>query len=55
MTMNDELRALTGSRADAIALSDCAKRTGFLPMRDDAARKIAARLTDETEVFRVLH
>jgi general secretion pathway protein E len=55
MTMNDELRRLTGSRADAVALYDCAKASGFRSMREDALEKVKLGLTDEAEVFRVLH
>jgi general secretion pathway protein E len=55
MTMNDELRRLTASRADAIALYDCARATGFRNMREDALEKVKLGLTDEAEVFRVLH
>ncbi len=55
MTMNDELRRLTGQRTDAVLLYEAAKATGFKPMRDDAMEKVRAGLTDEAEVFRVLH
>jgi general secretion pathway protein E len=55
MAMNDELRRLTAQRADAVTLYDAAKRAGFRPMRDDAMAKVRAGLTDEAEVYRVLH
>jgi general secretion pathway protein E len=55
MTMNDELRRLTGQRADAVSLYECAARTGFRPMREDALAKVQMGLTDEGEVYRVLH
>ena len=55
MTMDDELRILTANRADAIALYDMAKKKGFKPMREDALQKVRLGLTDETEIFRVLH
>ncbi len=55
MTMNDELRKLTANRADAISLYDCARATGFKNMREDALEKVQLGLTDEVEVFRVLH
>lgn len=55
MTMNDELRKLTVESRDAIALRDAAVAAGFKPMRDDAERKIRMGLTDEAEVWRVLH
>jgi general secretion pathway protein E len=55
MTMNDELRDLTNQNKDAVTLREAALRHGFKPMRIDAERKIAQGLTDETEVYRVLH
>ncbi|MGD9789734.1 MAG: GspE/PulE family protein [Phycisphaerales bacterium] len=55
MTMTDEIRRLTGQQADAIALADAARAQGFLPMREDALRKVGMGLTDEAEVYRVLH
>jgi general secretion pathway protein E len=55
MVMNDELRQLTASRADAVALYDAAKRADFSPMREDALLKVKLGLTDEAEVYRVLH
>lgn len=55
MRMNDELRSLTLKNADAGALFDAARRDGFKMMKDDAAEKVAAGLTDQAEVFRVLH
>jgi general secretion pathway protein E len=55
MTMNDELRTLTQQRADAVQLHVAAKAAGFKNMRDDALEKIRLGLTDEQEVFRVLH
>jgi general secretion pathway protein E len=55
MMMTDGLRRLTAQRADAIMLYDAAKEAGFKPMRDDAGGKMAQGLTDEAEVYRVLH
>lgn len=55
MAMNDELRQLTSARVDAVTLYDAAKRAGFKPMRDDAMEKVKMGLTDEAEVYRVLH
>ncbi|MBM4107871.1 MAG: type II/IV secretion system protein [Phycisphaerae bacterium] len=55
MTMTDELRQLTETRADAVTLHAAAVRGGFKPMREDAERKISQGLTTEAEVFRVLH
>ncbi len=55
MTMTDELRRLTGERADAMQLLDAARAGGFRTMRDDAREKVQLGLTDEAEVYRVLH
>jgi general secretion pathway protein E len=55
MQMTDELRQLTAQRTDAITLYESAKRAGFSPMRDDALEKVKRGLTDEAEVYRVLH
>ncbi|MCL4741647.1 MAG: GspE/PulE family protein [Phycisphaerales bacterium] len=55
MSMNDELRRLTAQRADGVTLYQAAVDAGFHPMRDDAAEKVAQGLTDQAEVYRVLH
>jgi type II secretory ATPase GspE/PulE/Tfp pilus assembly ATPase PilB-like protein len=55
MTMSDELRKLTATRADAVTLYERALADGFSPMRNDALGKVRLGLTDEAEVFRVLH
>jgi general secretion pathway protein E len=55
MTMTDELRRLTATRADAMQLLDAARSGGFRTMRDDAREKVQLGLTDEAEVYRVLH
>ena len=55
MLMNDELRQLTAKRADGVTLYETAVNTGFEPMKLDAMEKVAQGLTDEAEVFRVLH
>jgi type IV pilus assembly protein PilB len=55
MTMTDELRVLTANRADAVTLYDKAKEKGFKPMRVDALEKVRLGMTDEAEVYRVLH
>ena len=55
MLMNDRLRRLTAEHADGITLYEAAVETGFEPMKVDAAEKVALGLTDEAEVFRVLH
>jgi general secretion pathway protein E len=55
MTMDDEMRRLTASRADAVTLYETARKHGFAPMREDALVKVKMGLTDENEVYRVLH
>ncbi len=55
MTMNDELRRLTGERADGVLLYNAAVDAGFKPMREDAMAKVDKGLTDQAEVYRVLH
>lgn len=55
MLMNDTLRKLTSERADGVTLYDAAVESGFQPMKVDAMEKVKQGLTDEAEVFRVLH
>ncbi|HYE63742.1 MAG TPA: GspE/PulE family protein [Phycisphaerales bacterium] len=55
MTMDDEMRRLTATRADAVTLYETARKHGFSPMREDALAKVKMGLTDESEVYRVLH
>jgi general secretion pathway protein E len=55
MSMTDELRRLTAQRADGVTLRQAAVESGFKTMRDDALEKVKMGLTDEAEVFRVLH
>ncbi len=55
MLMNDELRQLTAARADGVTLYEAAVNSGFEPMKVDAIEKVRQGLTDEAEVFRVLH
>lgn len=55
MLMTDELRRLTAQRADGVTLYEAAVDSGFEPMKVDAMAKVAMGLTDEAEVFRVLH
>tara|TARA_R110002096_G_scaffold344921_2_gene537959 strand:+ start:229197 stop:230909 length:1713 start_codon:yes stop_codon:yes gene_type:complete len=55
MLMNDTLRRLTGERADGVTLYEAAVDSGFQPMKIDAMEKVRQGLTDEAEVFRVLH
>ncbi len=54
MPMTEELRRLTGQRADAVALADAARAAGLRTMTDDARDKISRGLTTEEEVKRVL-
>jgi len=55
MLMTDTLRRLTAERADGVTLYEAAVGSGFEPMKIDAMRKAERGLTDEAEVFRVLH
>ena len=55
MIMTDELRRLTGEHADGVTLYEAAVNGGFEPMKIDAMEKVRMGLTDEAEVFRVLH
>jgi len=55
MLMNDQLRQLTAQRADGVTLYEAAVDSGFAPMKVDALEKVKMGLTDEAEVFRVLH
>jgi general secretion pathway protein E len=55
MLMTDKLRRLTGERADGVTLMEAAVEAGFEPMRVDAMKKVKHGMTDEAEVFRVLH
>ncbi|HZW08806.1 MAG TPA: GspE/PulE family protein [Phycisphaerales bacterium] len=55
MTMNDELRRLTAAQADGVTLYQSAVNSGFAPMRVDGAEKVAQGLTDQAELYRVLH
>ncbi|MCB9845841.1 MAG: type II/IV secretion system protein [Phycisphaeraceae bacterium] len=55
MTVTDQIRRLTAQRADAVTLRDAAEDAGFKTMREDAAAKLAQGVTDEAEVYRVLH
>ncbi|MFI4872017.1 MAG: GspE/PulE family protein [Phycisphaerales bacterium JB061] len=55
MKMTDRLRRLTAENADGVTLYEAAVDGGFLPMRDDAMNKVKQGLTDQAEVYRVLH
>ena len=55
MIMTEQLRRLAAQNADALQLFDAARASGFKTMHDDARDKVTAGLTDEVEVFRVLH
>jgi general secretion pathway protein E len=54
MRMTDRLRELTAQGADAVTLAKAAREGGMRTMIDDARDKIAAGLTDENEIRRVL-
>ncbi|TVQ33134.1 MAG: type II/IV secretion system protein [Phycisphaeraceae bacterium] len=55
MRMSDELRRMTMTNADAISIADQAKKEGMRGMIDDGNTKVAAGLTTEEELYRVLH
>jgi len=55
MKMTDTLRRLTAENADGVTLYEAAVDGGFLPMREDAMLKVKQGLTDQAEVYRVLH
>ncbi|MCC5785946.1 MAG: type II/IV secretion system protein [Phycisphaerales bacterium] len=55
LVISDELREMIGTRTDGVRLKNLAVDQGFKTMRDDAMEKVAAGLTDQAEVFRVLH
>jgi len=55
MRMTDDLRRLTGQRADGVTLLAAAEDGGFKSMRHDAEAKVEQGLTDQAEVYRVLH
>ena len=55
MAVNDEIRRLTGQRADWVMIHEAAVAAGFRTMHEDAEDKVRQGLTDEAEVFRMLH
>ncbi len=55
MAVNDEIRRLTGQRADGVMIREAAVAAGFRTMHEDAEDKVRQGLTDEAEVFRMLH
>ena len=55
MKMTDRLRSLTAANADGVTLYESAVEEGFAPMRADAEAKAAQGLTDDKEIYRVLH
>lgn len=55
MRVTDTIRRLTAQNADAVTINQAAVDEGFEPMRVDAMRKAEMGLTDQSEVFRVLH
>ena len=54
MPVSDEVRKLTMTTADSIAIRELAIREGMKTMWDDGHEKVAAGLTTETELRRVL-
>ncbi|MBL0921318.1 MAG: type II/IV secretion system protein [Phycisphaerales bacterium] len=55
MVMTDDLRRLVAQSADAVAIREAALSQGMRAMTEDARDKIAAGLTTEEELRRVLH
>jgi general secretion pathway protein E len=55
MVVTDTIRSLTAQNADGVTIYKAAVEEGFKPMRTDALRKVEMGLTDQAEVFRVLH
>ncbi len=55
LRVSDTIRRLTAQNADAVTIRQAAVEEGFEPMRVDAMRKVEQGLTDQAEVFRVLH
>ena len=55
LRVTDRIRELTATNADGVSLYKAAVEEGFEPMRVDAEHKVAAGLTDEAELYRVLH
>jgi general secretion pathway protein E len=55
LAVSDTIRSLTAQNADGVTIYKAAVEEGFEPMRTDALRKIEDGLTDQAEVFRVLH
>ncbi len=55
MAVNDDIRRLTGQRADGVMIREAAVAAGFRTMHEDAEEKVRQGLTDEAEVFRMLH
>ena len=55
MTVTDTIRSLTAQNADGVTIYNAAVEEGFEPMRTDALRKVEMGLTDQAEVFRVMH
>ena len=55
LAVSDTIRELTAKNADGVTIYKAAVEEGFEPMRVDALRKVETGLTDQAEVFRVLH
>ena len=55
MVVTDTIRSLTAQNADGVTIYKAAVEEGFEPMRTDALKKVEMGLTDQAEVFRVLH
>ncbi len=53
MVVDDNLRAMVHSQSAEAELAAAARRAGYVPMRDDGERLIAAGITSPEEVIRV--
>ena len=53
MVVDDTLRGLIHMRAAESELTGAARANGFVPMRDDGERLVAAGITSLEEVLRV--
>jgi type II secretory ATPase GspE/PulE/Tfp pilus assembly ATPase PilB-like protein len=53
MELNDEIRRLIMKNADAIDITNAARRNGMLSLREDGWNKVANGITTADEVMRV--
>jgi type IV pilus assembly protein PilB len=53
MELNDEIRRLIMKNADAIDITNAARRNGMLSLREDGWNKVSTGVTTAEEVMRV--